>query len=649
MEVSPQTPNCPFTVGSLSPCLATWEEMTGNSFILRLIEVGFRLPWSVSRPPLLASPPSPRPLSTPGAAEVLQEEVEALLLKGAVEVVSPPVSPGFYGRLFCVPKASGGWRPVLDLSALNRFLRSVHFRMETPLSIREAVQEGDWAASIDLSDAYFHLMVHERDRKYLRFQWGGRTFQFRCLPFGLSLAPWIFTRLVREYLLSLRSLGIRIRAYLDDWLVLAESRELCQAHVSKAMDLALSLGFRPNFKKSELSPSQRFTFLGMDFNSVDMTVAPSADRLGRLSRSLALLASRESASARSLASLLGQMESLAPLLPLGRLWKRPFQRALRDRFNLASRDWDAQIPLVGWFLRLTAQWRNQGWLASRVPIHAPKEDVTLFTDASGEEGWGGHLDLLPLQAEGRWSHHDHVRLSHINLKEMEGVRLCLLRFLPVLAGKVVRLFTDNSSVSTYVNRQGGIRSDGLSMAAEFLLRWCDKHGIRLFARHLSGKLNVLADMLSRPDAVLQTEWTLCHRVLERVWVRFHRPHLDLFATRFSKRLPLYVSPVPDGEAWADDALSLDWAGLQAYAFPPLPILHRVIQKARRDKPCLLLVAPLWRAQPWFPELLQISRGDPFPLRLRRGDLVQPRTGVPHGNVDVLDLHVFQICEIHSVH
>lgn len=499
--------------------------------MLRLVRVGYRLPWACTRPPLLASPPpSIRPPALAEAAEVLGSEVTTLLQKGAVELLVPPVSPGFYGRLFCVLKASGGWRPVLDLSPLNRFLQKVHFRMETPLSIREAIQEGDWAASIDLSDAYFHLLIHKKDRKFLRFQWKGQTFQFRCLPFGLSLAPWIFTRLVREFLLSLRARGIRIRAFLVDWLVLAQSQELCKSHVSQAMELTLALGFRPNLKKSGLDPAQKFVFLGMDFDSVRMTVAPSQERLSRLHRALTHLACRQSASARSLASLLGQMESLAPLLPLGRLWKRPFQRELRNRFNQVGRKWDSQIPLFGWFLPLTAQWRNQAWLSARVPILAPTQDVTLYTDASGEEGWGGHLDLFPLQAEGRWSPLDHDRLTHINLKEMEGVRLCLLQFLPVLEGKVVRLFTDNTSVSAYESKQGGIHSDSLSLAAEHLLLWCQERGIQLFARHLSGKLNVLADLLSRPDAILQTEWTLTHRVLKRVWAWCHRSMIGLFAT-----------------------------------------------------------------------------------------------------------------------
>ena len=105
--------------------------------------------------------------------------------------------PGFYGRIFVVPKSSGGWRPVLDLSSLNRFLLVLHFRMETPRSIRDAMHPNDWAVSIDLKDAYFHILVHPADRKFLRFVWKDRVFQFKALPFGLAPAPWLFTKIAR--------------------------------------------------------------------------------------------------------------------------------------------------------------------------------------------------------------------------------------------------------------------------------------------------------------------------------------------------------------------------------------------------------------------------------------------------------------------
>ena len=225
-------------------------------------------------------------------------EISSLLEKEAIEEADPS-SPGFYGRLFIVPKSQGGFRPVLDLSALNRFLRQVPFRMETPLSIREAIRPGDWATSLDLKDAYFHVLIHHTDRKWLRFAWGNKVFQFRALPFGLSLAPWVFTRVVRAFCSKARLEGLRVRDYLDDWLLLAPSKEVSLTQSERLVSLAMEFGFVPNWEKFSLLPSQAFTFLGMAFDTTSMTVSPAPARLTSFASLLLSLTKAEQAPAGS--------------------------------------------------------------------------------------------------------------------------------------------------------------------------------------------------------------------------------------------------------------------------------------------------------------------------------------------------------------
>ena len=94
-----------------------------------------------------------------------------------------------FNRLFLVPKPNNKWRPILDLSKLNLFLKAGKFKMETPETIRTSLQQGEWVTSIDFKDAYFHIPIQEQSRKYLRFHVEGQTYQFKALPFGLSTAP----------------------------------------------------------------------------------------------------------------------------------------------------------------------------------------------------------------------------------------------------------------------------------------------------------------------------------------------------------------------------------------------------------------------------------------------------------------------------
>jgi hypothetical protein len=148
-----------------------------------------------------------------------------MLTKAAIEPVRDLNTPGFYSRLFLVPKNTGDWRPVIDLSCLNQFVACPTFKMDTPEMVRAALQTGMWAMSIDLKDAYFHIPIHPAYRKYLPFQVLGQVYQLLTLPFGLNTAPMLFTKLGTHVKKIGMRLGICFHQYIDDWLNRGPSRE----------------------------------------------------------------------------------------------------------------------------------------------------------------------------------------------------------------------------------------------------------------------------------------------------------------------------------------------------------------------------------------------------------------------------------------
>ena len=116
---------------------------------------GYRVPFKDSPPPLSRTPVLfPTYQSGSPRVQALRQEVGVMLLKGALEIARDP-GPGFYSRLFLVEKASGGWRPVINLSHLNEFVQLTSFKMETVASVLLSIREGDFLASMDLKDAYF--------------------------------------------------------------------------------------------------------------------------------------------------------------------------------------------------------------------------------------------------------------------------------------------------------------------------------------------------------------------------------------------------------------------------------------------------------------------------------------------------------------
>ncbi len=126
----------------------------------------------------------------------------------------------------------------------------------------------DWFVTVDLKDAYFYIQVVQRQRRFLRFAFGGKAYQYKVLPFGLALAPRTFTTCMDAALAPLRLQGIRVLNYLDDWLILAHSRELVSCHRNIVLRHIRALGLRTNAKKSVLSPSPQTVFLGVHLDSV---------------------------------------------------------------------------------------------------------------------------------------------------------------------------------------------------------------------------------------------------------------------------------------------------------------------------------------------------------------------------------------------
>ena len=255
----------------------TWLDLGAGPKVIQTLKQGYTLPFRI-RPKLTRSPTVVSCYGNPHRNSYLLEALHQLMDKNAVELVHNQTSRGFFNRLFLVPKPNNKWRPILDLSKLNLFLKVEKFKMETPETIRTSLQSGEWVTSIDFKDAYFHIPIQEQSRKYLRFHVGGQTYQFKALPFGLSTAPLEFTVVAKEVKLMATHRGIRIHQYLDDWLVRARSHQACLQHTQELVQICRNLGWLVNLEKSELEPKQIFNFVGYQFDLQAGRVRPTPDR-----------------------------------------------------------------------------------------------------------------------------------------------------------------------------------------------------------------------------------------------------------------------------------------------------------------------------------------------------------------------------------
>ena len=171
---------------------------------------------------------------------------------------------------------------------------------------------------------------------------GGVSYQFRVLCFGLTTAPHVFTRLMAPISAILHHYGVRMLRYLDDWLILAESRTTGLRARDRLLLVCEELGLQVNFRKSSLIPSQDMTYLGMQIQSVRFIAKPTETWVENLLKTIEEFLSSLGPPAALWRRLLDHLSSLTLLVKGGRLRMRSLLIRLRSKWDF--RDELLRIP-----------------------------------------------------------------------------------------------------------------------------------------------------------------------------------------------------------------------------------------------------------------------------------------------------------------
>jgi hypothetical protein len=174
-----------------------------------------------------------------------------------------------------------------------------------------------------------------------------------------------------------------------------------------------------------------------------------------------------------------------------------------------------------------------------------------------------------------------------------------------------------------------------------MLQWCLTNNIQLRAAHIPGKDNSLADKLSR-QLVSHLEWELHPQVAHQLFRLWPTPTIDLFASFQNTKLPKFCALHFHPQAMSTDALSMTWRGLYAYAFPPFPLIAKVLQKVQEDQAMMILIAPNWPRREWYPCLLDLLIDYPSQLPIIPNLISQDQGRHIHPNLSTLQLVAWKV-------
>ena len=415
------------------------------------------MPQFKERPALCTDPDHFEIPFTHSQQAAVDEEMGNFLSNNIVEEVKDLSSPGYYNHIFVRPRKNSTkqWRLIFDMSTLNRFLTVPKFKLESIPSLRNLFNEGEYYCSIDISDAFLHVKINRKFRRYMRFFYRGKCYQFRTISFGASFSPYIFCSLMATCIKFFHKMGIDITSFFDDLLIKARSLETLEKHVKYVLQVLEHLGWIISYKKSQLNGSQVTEYIGAHIDSVACIVKPPEDRFQKILQLTTYFLTLDQAPAKLWASLLGLLTSCQDLTFMGRLYLRPLQVHV-NQYWLNRNHLFTPIPVTVQCKQLIAWWQDPTHVLAGVPWRHPPPQETVITDSSSR-GFGATCGFL--QLSGTWD--PQTQGKHINFKELLAVWRALIHWEDLLMNKSVIIASDNQTTITYLNKQGGTKSTEL--------------------------------------------------------------------------------------------------------------------------------------------------------------------------------------------
>jgi hypothetical protein len=616
--------------GRLAKARRAWQAISNNPWVLETSK-GYSLcfqdkailPTQIECPEL--------PMNT-DKKEFMDKEIRRLLDNGFIRDMNRE-NLRVICSLFLVPKGIDSFRLVHNLKPLNKFLAAPHFKMEGYHSLFPLLERNVYFVKIDLSDAYLSVPMNPDCYQFLGFSWRGKYYAWTSLPFGLNQAPWVFTKLLRSVVKFFRALIICLLIYLDDLLLFHHDPSVLKDQVAFVIRVLEVLGFVVNKKKSILEPSKQILFLGFTLDSEQLQLSVPNEKIVSFQAELSNLLKEEPVTLRSISSLIGRMNSFCVAMLPGHLHFRQVEGFLQQQLAKHGRDYNANCSLSPEVRKELLWWQTNFHKFNGRAIR-PAPPTHFMASDSSLNRWGAiYKDQMISYA---WPLEDR---RHINIKELEAGLLAFKAFFKTEFDRqtTVELYLDNCCAVYTINKFGSSKNMILNDLASQLWHSAIEKNIFIRAVYIPGKLNVEADWASRYFED-RSDWKLARPVFERLEGLFGPLTIDLFASFHNKQISVYYSWFPDPGALAVDAFEQHWPRTGAYAFPPINLIARVLQVVVQQECSLLLIAPCWPHQPWFPLLLQLLSDDPRSLS-HNLDLLQHPRGLIHPMLRAQSLHL----------
>ena len=438
--------------------------------------------------------------------EVVSKKLQEELATGRITgpTLEPPFKNCVISPIGVVPKKEQGkFRMIHHLSypkgnSVNEAIAKEEKTVFYP-SVDDAIEvilkSGDnvWLAKTDIKSAFRIVPVHPDHYSALGICWQGKYYFDRCLPMGCATSCKIFTG-ISDCLVDLfnRTSGkCECINVLDDFLFIGKNKEKTGQALADFLAMCNKIGV-PIAKEKTEGPYQKITFLGIEIDAADQEVRLPNEKLVQYVPCLEKTMKRNKAKCQELQSLAGKLQFACYVVPQG----RAFLRRLYDVFG----GWETSLKPYH-HIRITREVKRdmEMWLIFFKQFNGrcmfkreSQPDKHLITDASGSIGFG--LIFGSKWAYGPWP----IEWESLGIvfKEMFPIALVVCKWPMRLENSILKCESDNMAVVHTINSFSCKCADTMVLVRKMALT-CLRFNIRIYAIHVPGVQNVLADALSR--------------------------------------------------------------------------------------------------------------------------------------------------------
>jgi hypothetical protein len=411
---------------------------------------------------------------------ITTQEINKLLEQDRIEEVWKEEDIHDINPLTLVVKPNKN-RLCIDTSRiLNKTIPTQKFKMRGLEHRLLNFTKGNWMAKIDLKNGYLHIPLHKDFRKFTCFRWQGRIYRYKWLPFGINDAPRIFQKIANEVCISLLKDGHYVETYLDDFWIEGRTYEECKRTLQATLERLKKFGFTCNYKKSQLSPTQKMEYIGFEFDSNAGLAKLREETILKIRKEIKK--ARSAPTARNMRKMMG---TIAYATTIDQRLK-PFTMKTYKQIGNKQKE-----EIINWTPRAMAQIQTLERLLPQAEYKARnafKEKCIITSDAS-RHGFAFWDNITNKDSWIEWNTSKHSTWTELSA----AIRAIKSRSVKT---HLNLLRTDNTSTMAILN-SGSSKNETLNELTMDLANWAFKHKIHYSADYIEGRLNTRADAHSR--------------------------------------------------------------------------------------------------------------------------------------------------------